>query len=79
MCCLKYEQDSYEHLMKITPSLGSTVKSPEGSGTVIDVNLITGNLIVKPAGEDAVPFKTHRDRVKIISHGKRKKSNKEEE
>ncbi|MBP3706059.1 MAG: stage 0 sporulation family protein, partial [Clostridia bacterium] len=25
MCCLKYEQDSYEHLIKITPPLGATV------------------------------------------------------
>lgn len=77
MCCLKYEQESYEHLLKITPNVGATVKSPEGTGTVIDVNFITGNLIVKPAGEEGIPFKTHRDNVKILSRGK--KSQKTEE
>ena len=72
MCCLKYEQDSYEYLMKITPPMGATVKSPEGVGTVIDVNLITGNLIVKPKDEEGVPFKVHRSRVKMLSGGRKK-------
>ncbi len=79
MCCLKYEQDSYEHLMKITPGLGCTVKSPEGIGVVVDVNYITGNLIVKPKEENGIPFKTNRDRVKILSRGKRGKKEREEE
>ena len=72
MCCLKYEQDSYEYLMKITPPVGATVKSPEGVGTVTDVNLITGNLIVNPKEEEGVPFKVHRSRVKILSTGRKK-------
>lgn len=71
MCCLKYEQDSYDYLMKITPSVGATVKTPEGVGTVVDVNMITGNLIVKPNSDDGIPFKTNRKDVKILS-GKRK-------
>ena len=78
MCCLKYEQDSYDYLISVTPSLGATVKSPEGTGTVIDVNMITGNLIVRPDTEDAIPFKTHRDRVKVV-HSKRKFFSKKED
>ena len=58
--------------MKITPPMGATVKSPEGVGTVIDVNLITGNLIVKPKDEEGVPFKVHRSRVKMLSGGRKK-------
>ena len=79
MCCLKYEQESYDYLISITPALGSTVKSPEGVGTVIDVNMITGNLIVKPKDEDGIPFKTHRDRVKVLSGKKKSPAKKEED
>lgn len=67
MCCLKYEQNSYEHLMSVTPGLGATVKTPEGIGTVVDVNLITGNLFVKPKDSEAIPYKIHRDKVKLVS------------
>ena len=44
MCCLKYEQDAYESLIKITPRVGSTVQTPDGKGTVVDANLLTGVL-----------------------------------
>ena len=71
MCCLKYEQDSYEYLMKITPGLGDSVKTPEGVGTVIDVNMITGNLIVRPDTEDGIPYKTNRKDVKILKNRKK--------
>lgn len=64
MCCLKYEQDAYEYLSSFTPKVGSTVKTNAGLATVIDVNLITGNLIVKLNDSDAMPMKIHRDEVK---------------
>lgn len=72
MCCLKYEQNAYDDLIKITPNVGSTVKYNGEMGTVIDVNLITGNLLVKPKSEDGIPFKVNRKDVKIISRGKKK-------
>lgn len=73
MCCLKYEQDAYEYLNSFTPQVGSTVKTENGVGVVTDVNLITGNLYVKPLETDSIPFKTHRDNVKVISSKKRPK------
>lgn len=73
MCCLKYEQDAYEYLLKKTPSVGSIVKTEAGTGVVVDVNVITGNLIVKIDENDGLPFKTHRDRVTVLSKGKNKK------
>lgn len=79
MCCLKYEQDSYEHLISVTPGVGATVKTENGVGIVADVNLITGNLIVRPKEEDGIPYKVHRSKVKLLSRGKRQKSAKEEE
>jgi len=71
MCCLKYEQDAYEYLNTLTPSVGSTVKTKDGVATVIDANLITGDLLVKPIDDDSIPFKTHRDEVKPAYRNKR--------
>lgn len=47
MCCLKYEQDGYEELIRTTPKIGSTVKTPEGLGTVTEINIMTGMVTVK--------------------------------
>ena len=46
MCCLKYEQEAYTDLLKHTPKTGAIVSTPDGKGTVVDVNLITGILSV---------------------------------
>lgn len=72
MCCLNYEQDAYEYLNSFTPNVGATVKTAEGLATVTDVNLITGNLFVKLIDSDTIPFKVHRDEVKLISGSKRR-------
>ena len=42
MCCLAYEQPAYEYLNRITPGVGSVVKTPEGAGTVVETNVISG-------------------------------------
>lgn len=47
MCCLKYEQDVYENLLSITPKIGYIVKTPEGPGTVLDYNLLSGILSIR--------------------------------
>ena len=71
MCCLKYEQDAYEYLNSLTPAVGSTVKTADGLATVTDINLITGNLFVKPIDGDLMPYKVHRDDVKLVSRCKK--------
>ncbi len=72
MCCLKYEQDAYEYLNSLTPNVGATVKTADGLATVTDVNLITGNLLVKLVDSDSIPFKVHRDDVKLVSRFKKR-------
>ena len=47
MCCLKYEQEAYEDLHRTTPSVNSIVETPDGEGTVVDVNLLRGKLKVR--------------------------------
>lgn len=75
MCCLKYEQEAYEHLASFTPKVGSVVKTAEGNATVIDSNLITGNLLVKLVDSDSIPFKIHRDDIKSTNHFKKQHKN----
>lgn len=69
MCCLKYEQEAYEYLNKLTPRAGSLVRTREGEGIVLDANPLSGMLQVK-VGEDGIPFSVHRDDVKFIRHSK---------
>ena len=38
MCCLGYEQSAYEYLNSILPMVGSTVRTPDGTGTVVETN-----------------------------------------
>ncbi len=58
MCCLKYEQDVYEELLKGLPSKGSIVKTPEGEGTVEDVEVLKQTVKVKIQDQDIITFKT---------------------
>lgn len=71
MCCLKYEQDSYDALLKITPKVGALVETPEGNGRVEDANILTGVLKVKLDNKpDAPPASFKRDEVKILKDAK---------
>ncbi len=47
MCCLKYEQDSYEHLLKTMPKVDAEVDTPRGKGKVTSVNLLRRTVTVK--------------------------------
>ena len=40
MCCLKYEEETYIELTKNLPNIGDTVKTPDGKGEVISVNVL---------------------------------------
>ena len=66
MCCLKYEQNAYEDLLKITPKMGAYVQTPDGRGNVVEVNLITGVLKVKLAKTEGAARPYHRSVVKVI-------------
>lgn len=67
MCCLKYEQDAYEHLLRHTPKVGALVETAEGRGVVIDNNLITGMLKVRlDRRPEAAPMIVERHDVKLI-------------
>ena len=67
MCCLKYEQEAYEDLLKTTPKVGALVDTPQGKGHVEDVNILTGMLKIKPEGNGDTPsFSLNKSEVSII-------------
>ena len=78
MCCLKYEQDAYEYLIKTTPKKGSNVITNDGEGTVLDVNLLKGNLMIR-VGEDGIPTKYHKSEVRFKKQFKPESEKKEAE
>ena len=71
MCCLKYEQESYEHLLRVTPKVGALVNTREGKGVVSDVNLLTGMLkVTLDRNPNAAPISVHRHDVNVIKDTK---------
>ena len=67
MCCLKYEQEAYEHLLRHTPKVGAVVETREGRGTVVENNLLTGMLKIRlDRRPDAAPVVIERHEVKLI-------------
>ena len=71
MCCLKYEQEAYKDLLEKNPKCGAIVKTPKGEGTVLDVNLLTGNLKVKLNNAlSDIPIDFNSKDVEIIKDGK---------
>ncbi len=70
MCCLKYEQEAYLDLLRSTPSVNSIVMTPNGRGTVTDLNMLTGVLQVRlDSAADAAPQTFEVAQVKLIKGG----------
>ncbi len=76
MCCLKYEQDGYEELIKGLPKIGAVVDAPDGKGNVVDINILTGKIRVKNSDTEAVNTYT-KDEIKVIKDGVNKINNEE--
>ena len=71
MCCLRYEQEAYEELVKTVPKNGAFVETPEGYGNVTQVNLLRQKVKVKLDGEGVQ--ETHlfdADEVAVIPGGR---------
>lgn len=53
MCCLKYEQSTYEEMLKFVPRVDALVKTPDGKGVVVENNVLGGKVKVKIDDDDA--------------------------
>ena len=53
MCCLKYEQDTYEQTLKRVPRVGKDIVTPDGVGVITEINAIREKVKVRiRTGED---------------------------
>ena len=73
MCCLKYEQDAYEDLVKRAPRMDSFVETPDGVGTVSSVNLLREKVNVRLEDDPDSPRCYHNCEVCVVRSGKGKR------
>ena len=79
MCCLAYEQKSYEYLNSITPTPGSIVRTPDGEGTVLEANVVAGTLKVRSNVESLAPRIYRRSECTYLRGGRRVPAKPDEE
>ena len=74
MCCLKYEQEAYEDLIRTSPKMDSFVDTPDGRGTVVDVNLLRQNVKVRMEQSPETCNCYHNCDICVLRNGKAKKN-----
>ena len=74
MCCLKYEQDAYESLIRSSPKMESFVDTPEGRGTVVELDLMRQRVKVRmETNPETVSVFANED-IAVLRSGKAKKT-----
>ncbi|MBQ8833454.1 MAG: stage 0 sporulation family protein [Oscillospiraceae bacterium] len=74
MCCLKYEQDAYEDLIRTSPKMDSFVDTPEGRGTVVEIDLLRQRVKVRmEENPETVSVFANAD-IAVLRSGKAKKN-----
>ena len=73
MCCLKHEQDVYEEKIARLPNVGAYVKTPDGNGTVEEVEVLKEAIRVKIEKDGNIQKKTFllKD-IEILKNKKRR-------
>ncbi|MBQ6997794.1 MAG: stage 0 sporulation family protein [Oscillospiraceae bacterium] len=74
MCCLKYEQEAYEDLLRTAPKAESFVDTPEGRGTVVEVDLLRQRVKVRMENQPEVISTFANADIAILRSGKAKKN-----
>ena len=74
MCCLKYEQDAYEDLLRNAPKVESFVDTPEGRGTVVEVDLLRQRVKVRMEDSPETISVFANGDIAILRSGKAKKN-----
>lgn len=81
MCCLKYEEDVYEELNKKLPHVGDIIKTADGTGEILAVNVLMQNVkaAVKKNDDDAPVINFYNvDEITVIKTKRNKNRQKEE-
>ena len=74
MCCLKYEQEAYEDLLRHAPKAESFVDTPEGRGTVIEVDLLRQRVKVRMEDSPEIISVFSNSDIAILRSGKARKN-----
>jgi cell fate regulator YaaT (PSP1 superfamily) len=73
MCCLRYEQDAYEELIKTIPKNGAFVQTTAGYGNVVQTNILRQTVRVRLDGDGDAEVRTFdADQVAAIPGGRPK-------
>ena len=73
MCCLAYENDYYAEAYKKMPKVGSEVGTPDGEGTVVNVNMLKMEVKVRIEKGDGAAYKDFKlDELKFKRRGQDK-------
>ena len=74
MCCLKYEQEAYEDLLRTSPKAESFVDTPDGRGTVVEVDLLRQRVKVRMEEHpETITYFANSD-IAVLRSGKAKKN-----
>jgi hypothetical protein len=74
MCCLKYEQEAYEDLIRNSPKADSFVDTPEGRGTIIEIDLMRQRVKVRMEEDPDVISVFSNSDIAVLRSGKAKKN-----
>ena len=74
MCCLKYEQEAYEDLIRTSPKPESFVDTPQGRGTVVEVDLLRQRVKVRMEEDVQTVAVFPNAEVAVLRSGKAKKN-----
>ncbi len=74
MCCLKYEQDAYEDLIRTSPKADSFVDTPEGRGTVVELDLLRQRVKVRLEEQPERIVTVANNELAVLRSGKAKKN-----
>jgi len=74
MCCLKYEQEAYEDLLRTSPKAESFVDTPDGRGTVVEVDLLRQRVKVRMEEHPETITYYANTEIAVLRNGKAKKN-----
>ncbi len=72
MCCLKYENEAYQDLIRQMPPNESLVDTPYGRGTVVDSTLLRGTCRVRMLNSSEPPVSVPCDQCTVLRRGRDK-------
>ncbi len=74
MCCLKYEQDTYESLIRSSPKPESLVDTPDGRGTVVEADILRQRVKVQMENDPNTINVFPNEEIAVLRNGKAKKN-----